>query len=341
MPRVSVVIPAYNSGHCISEAIESVLGQSFKDFEIVVVDDGSTDDTSEIVERYPEIRYFYQSNQGPSAARNKGVVESRGDYIAFLDADDALLEDSLQLRVAFLERHGDVDLVFSDLIRFCEPKGRPEIHLKENGFIHKFTDAITSHKGSEYVFGKAYTEMALKHHPFIKTPTVMVRRKAVNGHHGFNTDLHIAEDVDLWLRIADAGKLGFIDAPLAVWNNYRSMMTSSNTKLLEETIKYYKSMASRFECNHDLTRLFLVRRKLSSLYFRLGYALHSHDGSKIESIAKYLHGLRYSPSNVRVLLYILIAAFPPSLLRYAKNCVAFFGKCQRICTEKLSGRLRP
>lgn len=319
MPSVSVIIPAYNSGSYVGEAIESVLNQTLDDFEIVVVDDGSTDNTSSTITRYSKTRYFRQGNQGPSAARNTGIAESQGKYIAFLDADDLLLENSLQLRFDFLEKHVDVDLVFSDLLRCYAIDREPELHLKENNFIPKFADAIVSREGNEYVFGTAFTEMALRHHPFIKMPTVMVRRAAINRHKGFDDNLRIAEDVDLWLKIAESGRLGFIDAPLAVWNNFRSAMTANNIVLLEETIKYYTSLASRFQANDSSKKHSLIRKKLSLLYFRLGYSLYSQKGRKRESIARYLQSFWYSPSSVRIVLFILAAAVPEPLLRCAKN----------------------
>ena len=104
MPKISVVIPTFNYGHLISEALGSVLEQTYKDFEIVIVDDGSTDNTREIVADYArkwpgKIRYFYQQNSGLSAARNLGIRESTGEYVAFLDADDIWLRDFFEKMV--------------------------------------------------------------------------------------------------------------------------------------------------------------------------------------------------------------------------------------------------
>src|ERR687890_856397 len=92
---VSVVIPCYNQAHFLGEAIESVLAQSYPRFEIIVVDDGSTDDTSKVAARHPGGRYVYQNNQGVSAARNSGLARSEGEYVVFLDADDRLLPEAL------------------------------------------------------------------------------------------------------------------------------------------------------------------------------------------------------------------------------------------------------
>src|ERR687890_1245755 len=100
---VSVVIPCYNQAHFLGEAIESVLAQSYKDFEIIVVDDGSPDNTSEVAARYPGVRCVRQENQGLAGARNTGIRESKGEYLVFLDADDRLLAEALEVGVKNLE----------------------------------------------------------------------------------------------------------------------------------------------------------------------------------------------------------------------------------------------
>ena len=103
MPTVSVVIPAYNSASYLAEAVESALGQTFKDLEILVVDDGSTDETQELMRRYgPPVRCLSQENTGVATARNRGIDESRGRYVAFLDADDVWQPDKLEKQLAAL-----------------------------------------------------------------------------------------------------------------------------------------------------------------------------------------------------------------------------------------------
>ena len=108
---ITVVISCYNHGRFLPTAIESVLAQNYQYKEIIVVDDGSTDNTKEIALDYPSVRYVYQSNSGLSAARNKGIAESSGNYILFLDADDWLLPDALSINYKFLENHPNVAFV--------------------------------------------------------------------------------------------------------------------------------------------------------------------------------------------------------------------------------------
>ncbi|PYX11479.1 MAG: hypothetical protein DMG84_23855 [Acidobacteria bacterium] len=112
---VSVIIPCYNQAHFLHEAIESVLAQSYPNFEIIMVNDGSTDSTADVVRRYSPVRYVYQENAGLSSARNTGLKKSRGEYVVFLDADDRLLPEALQVGIDCLR---DVDS-FSRMACLC------------------------------------------------------------------------------------------------------------------------------------------------------------------------------------------------------------------------------
>ena len=117
-PKISVVIPTYNCGALIPEALDSIFAQTFTDFEVIVVDDGSTDNTRDVVSRYREdIRYIYQNNKGVSAARNAGIKEARGQYIAFLDADDLWLPEKLASQMRVMTQSDAIGIVACGL--FC------------------------------------------------------------------------------------------------------------------------------------------------------------------------------------------------------------------------------
>lgn len=117
---VSVIIPVYNGEKYIAEALESIFNQDYRSFEIIVVDDGSTDETAQIIGKYDKVRYIYQSNQGVSSARNKGVAVSSGETIAFLDSDDYWPENRLTVIVRYLDRHPEVGYVLGKQMMFVE-----------------------------------------------------------------------------------------------------------------------------------------------------------------------------------------------------------------------------
>ncbi len=125
---ISVVIPVFNGAGYIAQAIESVLGQSLPPDEVIVVDDGSSDSTAAAVQRYqPRVHYRWQAQQGPGAARNRGIRESKGELLAFLDADDVWLPEKLQLQKAALDQDPGLDLVFSQMSQFRSPELPPEL----------------------------------------------------------------------------------------------------------------------------------------------------------------------------------------------------------------------
>jgi glycosyltransferase involved in cell wall biosynthesis len=180
---VSVIIPCYNQGQYLGEAIKSVLNQTYTPFEIVVVNDGSTDQTSEVAQGFhPGVKQIQQANQGPSIARNRGLAETRGDYIVFLDADDRMLPHALETGVTHLDANPDCAFV-SGHIRFIENHG-----------------ATGSDPQQECIDNDPY--LALLQYNYIWTPSVvMFRRKVFDTTSGFSPNHHGAEDWELYLRI--------------------------------------------------------------------------------------------------------------------------------------------
>jgi len=202
---VSVVIPAYNSGHLVGEAIESAIRQSAPPAEVIVVDDGSTDDTPRRLESYADrVRYVRQSNQGVAAARNRGVAEARGDFVAFLDADDVWHPRKVELQVAALAGNSDVGLIGTR--RFDWPAETvPEI----------------PDIASPPVVRVRREGLAVKNR-FV-TSSVVVRRPILECVGPFDTRLQGPEDHDLWLRVADVSAMANIDLPLT---GYRDVPAS-------------------------------------------------------------------------------------------------------------------
>ncbi len=120
-PLVSVIIPSYNGEKFIAQALESVFEQDYQPFEVIIVDDGSTDRTAQIIDKYENIQYIYQSNQGVSSARNKGVAASSGEIIAFLDSDDYWPTNRLTVTVRYFQQHPEVGYVLGKQMMFVEP----------------------------------------------------------------------------------------------------------------------------------------------------------------------------------------------------------------------------
>jgi glycosyltransferase involved in cell wall biosynthesis len=181
-PLVSVIIPCYNGEAFLAEAIESALAQTYQPVEIIVVDDGSTDSSPAIAHKYP-VRYIRQYNRGLTKTRNRGVRESRGEYIVFLDADDRLRPEAIETGLCVMAVQPECAMVVGDHI-FVSEEGR---HLRD------------SHK--VYLVDSHY-EALLKSNFIEMISSVLFRRVVLEEVGGFDTELRVAEDYELYLRIA-------------------------------------------------------------------------------------------------------------------------------------------
>jgi glycosyltransferase involved in cell wall biosynthesis len=129
-PQVSVIVPVYNGERFLAEAIDSILAQTYPSYEIIVVDDGSTDRTHAIAELYPSVKYLFQANAGTAAARNRGIEIARGEFLAFLDADDLWLPDKLSLQMAAFEADPALEIVSGYIQQFVDPEIDPNLAKK-------------------------------------------------------------------------------------------------------------------------------------------------------------------------------------------------------------------
>ena len=194
-PRVSVIIPTFNRGYCLEESIRSVLDQSFTDFELIVVDDGSTDNTSELVGQFPAVKLIrLEKNRGVSFARNRGMVEAQGDCIAFLDSDDLWEKDKLASQVKWIER--GFHAVYTDEIWIrnrvrVNPMNK---HRKYSGDIFRYCLPLC----------------------IVSPSSVLLRAEVLREVGGFDESMPVCEDYDLWLRIAKHYPFHFIAEKLIV-----------------------------------------------------------------------------------------------------------------------------
>lgn len=197
-PLVSVIIPSYNRAWALKKAVDSVLDQDYKAFELIVVDDGSTDETQSLLKSYPAgaIKILHQPHSGVSTARNRGVAAAAGAFIAFLDSDDYWYPKKLSAQVAFFEKNPDALICQTEEIwirngRRVNPKAK---HKKPSGMI--FTPSL---------------ELCL-----ISPSAVMMRKSLLAKVDGFDESLPACEDYDLWLRITCRYPVHLIETPLIV-----------------------------------------------------------------------------------------------------------------------------
>jgi len=210
---VSVIIPTYNRAATICAAIDSVLAQTYPEIEIIVVDDGSTDDTYQILKAYQQSRkivYLTQANSGPAAARNRGIKAAHGQYIAFLDADDRWLSEKLAKQIPLFS-DADTCLVFSDM-----------------QFTGGRTGLYSSLLRRGYRRGDVIRDLLAEN--FVPTSSVVVRNIALDGSKVFLDDrehVPVGEDYYLWLQLAREFKFNFVNEPLVEYSVHDGQLSGN------------------------------------------------------------------------------------------------------------------
>jgi glycosyltransferase involved in cell wall biosynthesis len=219
---VSVIIPCYRQAHFLGQAIESVLAQTYRQHEVVVVDDGSPDDTRAVAACYPGIIYTHQANQGLSAARNAGFRHSRGQYLVFLDADDRLVRDALAQGIACFRAHPECAMV-SGHYRLMRMDGTPDEDF-----------AQTPLEGEPYLtlLERNYVGM---------NAAVMHRRAAFEAIGGFDTSLASCEDYELYMRMARSYPAFSYNAVVAEYRRYDHSMSMDPSVMMKGILAVFKA----------------------------------------------------------------------------------------------------
>lgn len=228
MPTVDVIIPAYNAAKNLPDAIESVLAQTFEDWQIWIVDDGSTDNTAEVVVPFldrlgPKIRYIKQENRGVSAARNAAIMASTGKFLALLDADDVWLPCRLSESLKTLAEKPQAGLSYG-LIRTIGPEGL---------FGDPWAGNLTHAEGriAPYIYMREVE---------LPSPTITFRRRCIEEVGCFDETLRVTEDRDLWLRIAQRYEVAFVPNILALYRLSPGSLSTDPNRMLQAQLKFIR-----------------------------------------------------------------------------------------------------
>ncbi|MGF1505400.1 MAG: glycosyltransferase family 2 protein [Anaerolineae bacterium] len=216
--RISVIIPTYNRARLVQETIASLLSQTRKPDEIIVLDYGSTDYTPAILQQYSEpVRVFSQSNQGRSNARNRGLQAAEGDLITFLDSDDTLPPTSIEKREAYLVSHPEMHAVYCDVA-----------YQNDDQELGRFSAIRPGPRPSGTIFAE------LARHNMVGPPAAVLFRAACT--HAFRPEHEPVEDYDLWLRMATQCAFGYLGEPLVTYRVHADMSTLSESQAMQEAI---------------------------------------------------------------------------------------------------------
>lgn len=278
---VSVIMPVHNGAQFLREAIESALAQDYTPVEIIVVDDGSTDATPQILASFgSRIRHIRQTNSGAAAARNAALQASRGEYLAFLDADDLWLPQKLRVQIDYLGSHPDVDLVASSWKV-----------LSETADAVTLRDSIESATALEIDAGRPgwlYNELLMD--CVVHTTTVVMRRRLMEKIGLFDVGLRRGQDYDYWLRASRVTQIHSLAAELSAYrlhaanSTWKPQMLNYGAIVLERALKTW----GRTGPDGRVTPLAPVRQRLSELWSSFGYqhALAGNNSVAFESAVR-------------------------------------------------------
>ena len=303
-PTVSVIIPTYNRAYLVGRAIQSVLNQTYQDFELITVDDASTDNTENLIKEFQQkdkriIYLKHEQNEGGPAARNTGIKVSRGKYIAFLDSDDEWFPEKLEKQARYIiDKPSIIALVYTGFLRIKEDlkKTSKEIIPRKKGWI--FRDLLL-----KYCIGP--------------TSSIMVRKSSLEDVGFFDENLPSCHDWDLWLRISKKYKIDFLEEVLVKYYiNKVSITSNKDTKILGR-----KKIIENF--NDDLIS---NNKILAQHYFEIAN-IYCHYRALGDGRKYFYKAIHTYPFNLKYYIYFFSSLFNKEVfLNLAKIKRSFFGE---------------
>lgn len=270
-PFISVIIPTYNRVELLKETVNSVRRQSFRDFELIVVNDGSSDGTAEWLDTQPDIRHLDRENSGIAASRNAGAAIAAGQWFAFLDHDDLWAQDKLEVQATFAGANPEVALIAARHVRI----GREKATARRNRWI----------KGDLFV--KAFSES------FIHTSSVMIRRDVFREIGGFPTCYRFADEFDVWLKITARFPIAYVDDPLVFIRFYDANTSHNRIGVRTDT---YDILMSNYDPERIPAQVFL--RTMSDHDISFGRA-HVRADHHAESLKWFRSSVERTPWRLR------------------------------------------
>jgi len=264
MPTVSVIIHTYNNEKFIAETVASVLNQTYKDYEIIVVDDGSVDGTRDVLMPYMQkIRYHYKENGGIASAKNAGIGLSQAEFVAFLDHDDLWVPDKLQLQMEHFNENPQIGLVYAKYTSFRDGE---ELRTKpEKGY-------------SGWIFKELLSKS------FIQTSTVVVKRECLDAVGPYDETFFLGDEYDMFLRIARKFQCGFVDKGLTRYRVHDTNASNNDFLFDNENLGVYKKIYNNFT-DLDGVEKKILRKRIARYSMKVAEGLYSQ--GKLEESKEY------------------------------------------------------
>lgn len=314
-PSVSIIIPAYNASAHIVETLESVFAQHYEPMEIIVVDDGSSDGTAELVAKaYPSVRVIRKQNGGAASARNAGIRIATGDYIAFLDADDFWLPGKLHAQYRYFQAHPEVRLLCTDFAVW---------RANEHGFFAPpstlaIDDSICDDEIDVTRSGWLYHKLLMD--CTVWTSTVMMHRSLVEEVGEFDESLRLGQDYDYWLRASRTTPIGTLQRPFAFYRQHPESATKRGASvnygaiILSNALQKWGTSSPNGE---SIPRQQVLKR-IADIHFSNGYH-HYQRGTHYLALRELWHSLLMKPFRVKTWTYLVLASIGAAVSQRGSN----------------------
>jgi glycosyltransferase involved in cell wall biosynthesis len=321
---VSVIIPTYNRARLVGTAIESALAQDYPQIEVLVIDDGSSDGTREMMARAyggnPKVRYLPKTNGGVSSARNLGIRESRGEFVALLDADDTWLPGKLALQIECLRRFPKAGMVWTDMAAVdAERRILHERYLRRMYSAYEFyptarqlfADGLQEARIGEIeaYCGNIFSPMVLGN--LVHTSTVLLRRERLNKVGFFNESYRTGEDYPFHLNTCKEGPVAYVDAATIRYSVGLPDALTSPDKLIQISLNFISTFERTLSLERDRISLppALIRTQLANAYAWAGQE-HLAGGLAGEARAYFIKSIRANPKDLSRLKPLLATLLP-------------------------------
>lgn len=309
---VSLIIPAYNSEDYIGDCLASAVAQEIVDLEIIVVNDGSTDKTLGIINSWAakdsRINVINQANSGsPARARNRGLQEARGEFVAFMDSDDLMHSSKLQVLLNVFRAHPDLSIVFSDMVFFKESPDAEDnvVYLRDANFIRRAQPYFLAPIKNGYLCANNFYNFISTEITTLSTLNIMIKRQRLMEEKvWFPEYLLIGEDIDLWFRLAKSGQVAFIDKSLSYYRvRSDSISHQSQEKFLLGSLAAHGANYKRGKALFSPKEKKRLRSRLASQSFSLGY-LYSKSFKANAARHAFVQALMYEVRWIIILAYV-------------------------------------
>ncbi len=315
MPKVSIIIATYNRDAFLRECLDSILDQSFTDYEIIVVNDGSTDDTAHVLQSYRDkVTFVTVDHCGPSVTRNIGLEMASGEYVAFHDDDDLWLRRHLELQVDFLDTEPSIEVVFGDVTLF-----------DADGVIHNswmatktvFHEIPKSRIGERYLRLEGNVFDFLVRERFMTMPSLIIRRHCLDEVGPFDERLYAQVDYDLFLRLAKRYSIGYIDTPIASCRIHGRNLSgnperrlTSKIMLWQKHVEYYTDLPPQSR-RHMLDQLAMAHYELGYHYF----SCNQH----FKCRRHFVNSIKSRKKVAKAIVYLLASLLPPNVVNIMRS----------------------